>query len=203
MRQLQPNMKKNTPSKRHNRAAIVAGALIFTALFSAPSTFAQSPTVVPAAAPLLADGGFEAAPGGSNPWRPFQHAGVKAYEFARDKEVKTEGTQSLRVTQREEQVFGAVRQSIARPPVGRYELSAQMRSRGTDGKGWRLEVALLLENGEVLTYDAPQLTGDVEWTRRELRFDIPATTLFLEVIVGLHGNRGTGWLDAMVLKPLP
>ena len=173
------------------------------ALFSATSTFAQSPTVVPGPVSLLADGGFEAAPGGTNPWQPFQHAGVKAYEFARDKDVKTEGTQSLRIMQREEQVFGAVRQSIARPPVGRYELSAQMRSRGTDGNGWRLEVALQLENGQVLTYDAPQLTGDVDWTKRELRFEVPAKTLFLEVIVGLHGNRGTGWLDAMVLKTLP
>lgn len=188
-----------TNTTQHIAGAIALGALFFSTLFSASVTFAQ----VPSPAPLLTDGGFEAAPGGTNPWRPFQHAGVKAYEFARDKEIKTEGTQSLRVTQREPQFYGAVRQSIARPPSGRYELSAQMRSRETDDKGWRLEVVLILENGGFLTFDAPPLIGDVDWTKRELRFEVPATALFLQVIVGLHGNRGTGWVDAMVLKPLP
>ncbi len=192
-------MTKSATLTTRLKTSVVVGALSLATLLGAAPTFAQSLSPVS----LLADGGFEAAPGGTNPWRPFQHAGVKAYEFTRDKDVKTEGTQSLRIMQREEQVFGAVRQSIARPPVGRYELSAQMRSRGTDGGGWRLEVALLLENGEVLTYNAPQLTGDVDWAKRELRFEVPAKTLYLEVIVGLHGNRGTGWLDAMVLKPLP
>jgi hypothetical protein len=174
-------------------AAICAGV----SLLCSPFAQAQPSSIT------FEDVGFEALLGAANPWRPFQHAGVKAYEFARDKEVKTEGAQSLRITQREPQVYGAVRQSIARPAAGRYELSAKMRSRGTDGRGWRMEVAIIMPNGETPTEETKALLGDVDWTRRELRFTVPPNALFVEIIIGLHGNTGTGWIDELQLKPVP
>jgi hypothetical protein len=190
-------MIRSHSKSRFNFDRLAVFLVVFASVLGGTMTAAQVPPIV------IEDVGFEAAPGPANPWRAFQHAGVKAYEFARDKEVKTEGTQSLRISQREPQVYGAVRQSIAKPAPGKYEISAKMRSRETDGKGWRLEVAIIMENGDVLTEETKPMLGNVDWTTRELRFTIPPKALFLEVIVGLHGERGAGWIDELRLKSVP
>ncbi len=156
-------------------------------------------TLLVSAQPLLADAGFEESDAAKSPWRPFQHIGEKAYDFVRDKEVKFEGAQSLRITQRVPQEFGAVEQVVSRPKAGNYKASAMLRSRGTDRAGWGLKFILVKADGFEVVYDTPALLGDVDWVARSVRFSVPDGARALHVIATLNGN-GSGWIDKLELS---
>lgn len=166
--------------------ACVAGLFCLSTFFAA----AQS---------LLADAGFEEPDVTKSPWRPFQHVGEKAYDFVRDKEIKFEGAQSLRITQRVPQEFGAVEQVLSRPKAGDYRMSAMLRSRGTDRGGWGLTVMVVKSDGSEVVYDSPSLLGDVGWVARAIRFNVPIGARGLHVIATLNGS-GSGWIDKLELS---
>ena len=184
-----------------NRRSFIAGGFGSACLIPLHSVAsASSSGSNPVSAPALLDGGFELPPGSQNPWRPFQHAGIRAYDFSRDNEVKVEGAQSLRVSQREIQVFGAVRQTLFNVPPGSYSAGAMMRSRSIVGKGWRVSLVAMLENGTLVdAYSAP-LRGDVDWTQRDVTLTISARAVTLEVVFELYADSGTGWADRASLK---
>lgn len=170
----------------HGLRVCIAGIFCFSALAAC-------------AQPLLADADFEESDAAKSPWRPFQHVGVKAYDFVRDTEVKFQGAQSLRITQRVPQEFGAVEQVLNRPKAGDYKASAMLRSRGTDRDGWGLKIMVVKSDGSEVVYDTPSLIGDVGWVARTVRFNVPIGARALHVIATLNGD-GSGWIDKLELS---
>lgn len=148
----------------------------------------------------LLDGGFELPMGAKNPWQPFQHAGPRAYQFSRDTTIVYRGNSSLRVSQHEPQVFGAVRQQLRRPLAGRYIVSAMMRTEAVDGKGWCLEVVVVRSQLGSDSNGAVCLTGNSSWVQRQWNFNVPPDSEAVEVIFSLNGNSGSGWADDVKLS---
>ncbi len=147
----------------------------------------------------LPDHSFE-LPMRESPWYMSQHAGVKAYRFEQDAEIKTHGAKSFKVTRHSQQVFGSVKQSVKDLPVGTYRLSADMKavSSGT-GKGWSLLATVRKRSGEFDVVEAPPLSGDVDWKRVTLEFQVTQDTGALSIGATLRGG-GSAWIDNVRLE---
>lgn len=181
----------------NRRELILCGASVATG--TAFATVHNVPLAPPSEASLVVDGGFEAQLGGQNAWKPFQHAGERAYYFGRDSAHKVEGTQSLIIRQLRPQVFGAVRQSIMRPEKGRYIASAMMRSNDVIGKGWGLALVAVSFDGQILSAASRPLTGDIDWSHCECSLPITSDIAVLDITFELYAERGTGWVDRAFL----
>jgi hypothetical protein len=148
----------------------------------------------------IKDPGFEALgiPGANAAWRFVQHAGVRAYDFSADSDIRYSGKQSLRIRRLHPQVYGAALQVLTGAPAGKYRLQAQMRSRAVDGRGWGLHVRVVHADGTSNSYYALAVTGDRDWSLSYVDFDFGPGDRAIEVGVSLNGA-GTGWVDDVAI----
>jgi hypothetical protein len=188
-------MSRSFPTPTIGGLAVVA--LLCAAL---PGAIAQ-----PSAASSIAlvNPGFE-APAERRPkgWILTQHAGAKAYKMEHDSDIRTEGKQSFRVTRFTEQVFGSVAQFVNLPKghkIKALELSAMLRSDGTEEGGWKLVANVNGAIGILEQYNSEPLVGTQDWRRVTVKVPITPDTTDVKVGAVLYGA-GTGWVDDVSLK---
>lgn len=192
--------------------SFLAFALLFVQAVSAQQPPASPTAPVAPAAPTkpveldrtiwvgvaLNDAGFEAE-SNAGAWRLTQHTGVRAYRFERVKDDKTEGKQSMRVTRTAEQVYGSILQAVAGVEPGEYRLSADLKVKGVDGKGWSLKASVFEQGGAFEVYDSEVLNGDKDWQRVTVSFKVPQTQAGLSIGATLRGG-GVAWIDNVRLE---
>jgi hypothetical protein len=149
----------------------------------------------------LQDAGFELPSTTRSPWVLSQHAGVRAYEIARDTEVFSEGKQSFRMTRIARQFFGSIKQAVRGVGAGKYRYSAQLRSSEVTDRGWGLFVRVFKENGDYEAYESEALLGTRDWRISTVEFAVPSGASAIEVGVALRGG-GSGWIDDVSLVRL-
>jgi hypothetical protein len=176
---------------------IATVALLSAAL---PNAAAQAPA--PSGVALI-NPGFE-APAERRPkgWILTQHAGAKAYKMEHDSDIRSEGKQSFRVTRFTEQVFGSVAQFVNLPKghkIKALELSAMLRSDGTEEGGWKLVANVNGSLGILEQYNSEPLVGTQDWRRVTVKVPITPDTTDVKVGAVLYGA-GTGWVDDVSLK---
>jgi hypothetical protein len=168
---------------------------LFVAIFTSRLEAAE-PVVID-----IKDAGFEAPMTSKGAWRFSQHAGVSAYEVTRDKDVFTEGKQSLKIKRTVDQVYGAISQLVVSPPSGIYRYRAKLRSKDVDGRGWMTYVRVYRNNGEWDAHFGEPLLQDIDWRDSEIKFVVPVDVSSIEIGVTLRGG-GTGWVDAIRLEKI-
>jgi hypothetical protein len=146
----------------------------------------------------LKNPGFEAAELKRSGWNLRQHAGDPAYDFDLDKTVAFEGKQSLRITRTKEQVYGAAYQLVSDLPRGKYRLSAMMRCKDTERRGWRLLAIATPPSGFTEVYEAPRCVGTKDWHPVSVEFSSDAEPFRVVIDIALS-SAGIGWADRVEL----
>jgi hypothetical protein len=164
-----------------------------------------------AATIALVNPGFESAKpgvrGDPEGWTGIQHAGPLSYSFKLDREVRHDGTASLRIDNVGPEPFGAIFQQF---PAGALrgrtlKLSAWLRTRDASGSytgGGAVLTLQAMQGGAPIAHNhmaSAPIKGTTDWARHEIILVIPATTDQIEVGAMLHGP-GTLWIDDVTLE---
>lgn len=146
---------------------------------------------------MLKNGDFETLNAREKPenWAITQHAGVRAYEFRSDSEVKRGGKRSMMIRRTRPQVFGSIAQTVYDAGLvgATVRLDVWIRSEGvTNGHAVvRIDAA----NGPSYMERAEaKISGDKDWHRVRVELEIPQYTNVLHTSISLEGD-GTVWVD--------
>jgi hypothetical protein len=152
---------------------------------------------------LIKNGGFEA---GIEGWTGWSHGHHSQFEFDRD--VVRGGRQSLRVTASEPADCG-VWQDVYLKPQQWYHLSGWVRTRGLQvhgpARGWgTIIISRPPRPGEPVWQvlaRGDNHSGDTEWTRISLRFQVPDEGVVKIYMSAASYGRvtGTAWFDGLKL----
>jgi hypothetical protein len=155
----------------------------------------------------IVNGGFEDTRTPSRPfgWMPLQHVGDISYKFEHDNETATEGKRSFRIHRFAVQAYGTIKQTIVLPPQNKYrklELTASLKSKGTDGEGWCLIASVNAGPIQFIRqYKSTPLLGDNDWRRVKLEIPIEKGDTDIAIGATLLGD-GTGWIDDVKLREI-
>jgi hypothetical protein len=157
---------------------------------------------------LLINPGFEELTEKQRPvaWKNSQHAGVRAYSYAIDKEEVFEELQSYRIEQNADQVYGMVKQFVASPDrkSKTFSFTAMLKTKDIDAGtsrdygavGFKLVINCIDANRATLKqYKSDPITGSTDWQKVTLEGDIPKGTVKFSIGIMLL-SVGVGWVDA-------
>ncbi len=158
--------------------------------------FASSASVA-ASRSMLKNGDFEIlnARGKPEHWAITQHAGVRAYEFRSDSEVRHDGKRSMMIRRTHPQVFGSIGQIVHDTGLvgATVRLDVWIRSEGVT-KGHAV-VRIDAANGPSYMERAEaKISGDNDWHRVRVELEIPQYTNVLQTTISLEGD-GAVWVD--------
>ena len=136
-------------------------------------------------------------------WSRTQHAGVRAYEIARDSDTFSEGKHSIRMQRTTEQAYGLISQQVTAPDIGgqMIEFSASLKTREVGELGWIMVMTFKQHASILEQVRAEPVTGDTEWTDVVLKAKAPAATTTIDFGFMLSDG-GTGWADNVRLRSI-
>lgn len=134
-------------------------------------------------------------------WSRTQHAGVRAYEIARDSDTFSEGKHSIRMERTTEQAYGLISQHVTMPDLGgqMIEFSASLKTREVGELGWIMVMTFKQHSGILSQVRSEPVTGDTDWTEVVLKAQAPAATTTIDFGFMLSDG-GTGWADNARLR---
>ena len=136
-------------------------------------------------------------------WSRTQHAGVRAYEIARDSDTFSEGKHSIRMQRTTEQAYGLISQQVTAPDIGgqMIEFSASLKTREVGELGWIMVMTFKQHSSILNQVRAEPVSGDTDWTQVVLKAQAPAATTTIDFGFMLSDG-GTGWADNVGLRSI-
>ncbi len=136
-------------------------------------------------------------------WSRTQHAGVRAYEIARDSDTFSEGKHSIRMQRTTEQAYGLISQQVTAPDIGgqMIEFSASLKTREVGELGWIMVMTFKQHSSILNQVRAEPVSGDTDWTKVVLKAQAPAATTTIDFGFMLSDG-GTGWADNVGLRSI-